>query len=85
MRQGKGGKRLAVVANLTPVARPAYRLGLPAPGVWTEVLNTDAGIYGGGNAGNFGKVTAGDRPAQGQDQSAEVYLPPLAVLVFEEA
>ena len=84
LRQG-GGKRLAVVANLTPVARRGYRLGLPGSGTWREVLNTDASLYGGANGGNFGHVQAGPVPAQSQGFSAEIYLPPLSVLVFEEA
>lgn len=76
--------RLAVVANLTPTPREGYRLGLPGPGVWHEVLNTDARDYGGPGRGNLGQVTAVDRPAQRQPCSATVYLPPLSVLVFRQ-
>jgi len=84
VRQGGGGKRLVIVANMTPVARHGYRLGLPADGIWAEVLNTDAGAYGGGNGGNFGQVTAQAAPAQGQTHSAEIYLPGLTTIVFQE-
>src|SRR6185295_8357560 len=45
---------LAIVMNLTPVPRYKYRVGLPRPGKWREVLNSDAGIYGGGNVGSMG-------------------------------
>jgi 1,4-alpha-glucan branching enzyme len=31
-----------------------------ARGKWREMLNSDAGIYGGGNKGNFGGVMAGN-------------------------
>jgi 1,4-alpha-glucan branching enzyme len=31
----------ACAANLTPVPRRGYRIGLPGPGPWREVLNTD--------------------------------------------
>jgi 1,4-alpha-glucan branching enzyme len=85
VRQGQGGRRLAVVANLTPVDRSGYRLGLPGSGTWAEVLNTDAARYGGKDRGNFGKVTAAPVAAQGQGQSAEIYLPPLSVVIFREA
>ena len=84
VRQAADGARLAVVANLTPVAREGYRLGLPGPGVWREMLNTDGIAYGGDGAGNFGQIRADGGPAQGQAHSAVIYLPPLSVLVFRE-
>src|SRR5947209_17204419 len=40
---------VAVVLNLTPVPRYKYRIGLPRPGKWVEVSNSDAASYGGGN------------------------------------
>ena len=33
---------VAIVCNFTPVSRQAYRVGLPFPGRWREVMNTDA-------------------------------------------
>jgi 1,4-alpha-glucan branching enzyme len=74
------GRALACVANLSPVPREGYRLGLPHPGRWRELLNTDAADYGGsGMARPTGVVADGD-PWRGQPQSAAVDLPPLAVL-----
>ena len=74
---------LAVILNLTPVPRYRYRVGLPQPGVWREVLNSDAAIYGGSNLGNAGRVTAEDIKCHNQPCSAEFTLPPLSVLVFQ--
>ena len=71
-----------VVCNLTPVERPAYRLGLPRPGHWREALNTDSALYGGGNRGNLGGVTAGGPSAHGRAQSAEIMLPPLSAIIL---
>ena len=71
---------LACIANLSPVSRQAYRVGLPRGGEWREVLNTDAAEFGGSGAGNGGAVWAGDAPWHGLDHSAEVMLPPLSVL-----
>ena len=49
LRFTSDGKRCyATVSNFTPVEQRAYRLGLPCGGVWKEVLNTDAKVYGGG-------------------------------------
>jgi len=70
------------VMNLTPVARAPYRLGLPGAGVWTEILNSDAEIYGGGNVGNAGGVTAEAVECHGHSWSAEFSLPPLSVIAF---
>ena len=74
---------LVVITNLTPVLRTNYRIGLPRPGGWREVLNSDAGIYGGSNAGNLGGVKAEDYNQHNQSYSAEFTLPPLSILVFQ--
>jgi hypothetical protein len=73
---------LVVIANLTPVPRPQYRVGLPRPGQWRELLNSDAAVYGGSNMGNSGGVMAADKPCHNQPCSAEFILPPLSILVF---
>ena len=74
------GRCLACVANLAPVPRPGFRIGLPRGGAWREVINTDAEAYGGGNQGNAGVVEAGDRPWHGLPHSASMTLPPLATV-----
>jgi len=74
---------LAVILNLTPVLRERYRLGLPRARRWREVLNSDAGVYGGSNQGNLGGVNAEGPPSHGQPHSAEFRLPPLSAIVFE--
>ena len=63
--------------------RPNYRIGVPLAGQWQEVLNSDAGLYAGSNAGHCGGVTAQTIPLHGQSASAEFFLPPLSVLVFQ--
>jgi 1,4-alpha-glucan branching enzyme len=82
LRKGNPGDPMVIVAvNMTPVER-SYRLGLPAPGRWREALNTDAGLYGGGNRGNLGGITAEEVPHQGRAQSAQALLPPLSAVYF---
>ncbi len=79
-RFGAAGDAPVVVAvNMTPVER-RIRLGLPAGDSWREALNSDAAVYGGGNRGNLGGITAEEVPVQGQDWSAMVTLPPLAAI-----
>jgi len=57
-------------------------MGLPIPGRWTEILNTDAEIYGGSNIGNFGSVIAQDWGHHGQAACAWISLPPLAAVIL---
>jgi 1,4-alpha-glucan branching enzyme len=75
-----GSSVLACVANLSPVVRHGYRVGLPSGGRWREVLNTDAACYGGSGVGNGGSVWAVEVGWHGLPFSAELTLPPLGVL-----
>ncbi|MBW2453648.1 MAG: 1,4-alpha-glucan branching protein GlgB [Deltaproteobacteria bacterium] len=68
------------VANLTPVPRERYRIGVPAPVRHAEIVNTDATIYGGSGMGNLGSVEVSSEPCHGHGQSLELTLPPLAAL-----
>lgn len=74
---------LVMVANFTPVARPAYRIGVPAGGGYVELLNSDSAAYGGGDAGNAGYVEALHEPSHGQPWCLELTLPPLGVLILK--
>jgi 1,4-alpha-glucan branching enzyme len=74
---------VVVVANLTPVPRHGYRIGVPRPGRYVELLNTDAEQYGGGNVGNGDRELASqDLPWMDRPWSLELTLPPLGVLVL---
>jgi 1,4-alpha-glucan branching enzyme len=73
------GRCVVVAANLTPVPRHGYRLGLPTEGTWAEVLTTDDVRYGGSGVTNPDPVTDPDTPWQGQVASTVLTLPPLGV------
>jgi 1,4-alpha-glucan branching enzyme len=73
------GRMLVCVANLTPIPRHEYRLGLPAPGRWEVVLNTDDVRFAGAGVGPT-EVWAADEPWHARPCSAELDLPPLGVL-----
>jgi 1,4-alpha-glucan branching enzyme len=73
---------LLVACNLTPLLRTGYRVGVPVRGHWAELLNSDADVYGGSGAGNYGGVDAADTPWHGRDFSVELTLPPLSVIVL---
>lgn len=82
LRAGQGGELAIAVANLTPVVRYDWRLGVPASGNWQEILNTDSTIYGGSGVGNLGGIKATEEPWGGQSAYVECTLPPLAIVVF---
>lgn len=83
LRKGVNGTPpLLVCANMTPVVRYDYEVGVPCSGYWKEIFNSDSTTYGGTNIGNFpGRETRGlghhDRP-----DSILVNLPPLATTIF---
>jgi 1,4-alpha-glucan branching enzyme len=80
-RQSRDGERVVVfAANLSPVPRAPYRLGLPRSSRWREAINTDSTFYGGSDLGNLGGVQPEPIPWHGQPFSAEVTLPPLAAV-----
>lgn len=83
LRWSKEGDPLLVVANLTPVPREGYRVGVPFEGTWVELLNSDAEMYAGSNMGNGGGVHTQDERAHGMPVSVSLSLPPLAVLILK--
>ena len=74
------GQMVLVVCNMTPVTRVDYAIGVPRPGYWRELLNTDAGIYGGSNTGNAGGVQSVAMSLHGEAQALFLTLPPLATI-----
>jgi 1,4-alpha-glucan branching enzyme len=84
IRYAKNRSDFAVVLlNFTPVPRDDYRVGVPKAGYYTEILNSDADIYGGGNIGNMGGVYSEPVTAHGHPQSISLRLPPLGILVLK--
>jgi len=73
-----------VVCNFSPAPRHDYRVGVPRPGLWREILNTDAREYGGGGLGNCGGFQADDCGCHWRPYSLNLTLPPLAALFFEQ-
>ena len=72
-----------VVLNFTPVPRKQYRIGVPEAGWYSERLNSDAALYGGGNLGNAGGTATEPVAAHGFDHSLRLTIPPLACLILK--
>ena len=84
IRRARNADDFVVCAcNFTPVPRHGYRIGVPAPGRYRELLNSDAAAYGGGNVGNLGGVEAELVPWHGYSYSVCMTLPPLAVVFLK--
>ncbi|MFD1744129.1 1,4-alpha-glucan branching protein GlgB [Rhizobium helianthi] len=83
LRKPHDGKSLVLaISNMTPIPRHGYRIGVPQAGSWKEILNTDAGVYGGSNLGNM-EAHSEPVPAHGNPQSLLLTLPPLATIYLK--
>jgi len=79
LRRGDSEREVVLLAfNFTPVPRFNYRIGVPRPGRWREIVNSDAKDLGGSGQGNLGGVDSRPIPWNGRRQSVNVTLPPLA-------
>ncbi|MDQ7063884.1 MAG: 1,4-alpha-glucan branching protein GlgB [candidate division KSB1 bacterium] len=76
---------IVVVCNFTPVPRYDYRIGVPRPGFYKEILNSDSNLYGGSNLGNYGGKYAESIPWHGFEHSLSLVLPPLAAIYLKRA
>jgi 1,4-alpha-glucan branching enzyme len=73
---------VAVVLNFTPVAREAYRIPVPLAGVYREIFNSDAVLYGGSGVHNQGEFHTQAAPYQGKEYSLCFTLPPLGGIIL---
>jgi len=83
LRKSRAGDMMLAVFNFTPVGRSNYRVGVPRPGLWKEILNSDSQIYGGSNQGNGGGLEAEQTPMHHRSFSLRLALPPLSAVFFE--
>jgi 1,4-alpha-glucan branching enzyme len=77
-----GRDHAVVVLNLTPVPRPAYRLGAPERTRYRVVLNSDAPQFGGSDYPVDAHADTEAVPYHGFEQSFTISLPPLSMLVL---
>jgi len=74
---------VVVIVNFTPVPREGYRIGVPAPGPYLELVNSDSEVYGGSNLGNAGAVFTESTASHGHADSLYLTLPPLGFLMLK--
>jgi 1,4-alpha-glucan branching enzyme len=77
-RQGKAEMDFFIIAlNFLPDSYTKYKIGVPLPGRYTEILNSDDKCFGGSGKLNPGALTAQAVPMHGQNFSLEITVPPL--------
>ena len=88
-RSPEHSESVVVIANWTPVPRPAFRIGVPSQTTWTHILDTDSVRFGGSGyrttTASPELVTAEPVAWQGQPASVVVDIPPLSMLWLSEA
>lgn len=86
IRKGREtGEFIIAVCNFTPVVRERYRIGVPAPGTYQEVFNSDRQQYGGSGVVNILPLNTQDIEWHGRSVSLELTLPPLSTIYLKPA
>jgi 1,4-alpha-glucan branching enzyme len=84
IRRAKDSEEFIVtVCNFTPQPHSHYRVGVPEPGFYTELFNSDAREYGGSNMGNLGGKWTDEWSFHTRPYSLDLCLPPLGVLILK--
>jgi 1,4-alpha-glucan branching enzyme len=84
LRKTRGHEDIVVISgNFTPVPRIGYRVGVPFPGRYRVIFNSDSDAYWGSNVGNAETVVADSLSWQGRPFSLSLNLPPLGVVYLK--
>ena len=75
---------VVVCCNFTPTVHNEYRLGVPEPGSYREIFNSDSEFYGGTNVGNGMGLVAEKIEAQGRPYSIKLSIPPMGAAMFKK-
>ncbi|AFJ02166.1 1,4-alpha-glucan (glycogen) branching enzyme, GH-13-type [Methylophaga frappieri] len=75
---------LIAIFNFTPVARNAYRVGVPESGCYEVIFNSDSAYYWGSNYETVSEVHAESQPWADRPYSISLNLPPLAGLYLKK-
>ncbi len=74
---------LIVVCNFTSTVHDEFRIGVPKPGIYREVFNSDDEAYGGSGVINSGELEAEGTQFNDYDQSIVLRLPPLGATILK--
>ena len=74
---------LIIISNFTPLVRHGYRIGIPVPGSYHELINSDKPVYWGSGIAFDGEYYTMDIPSHGHQQSLVMTLPPLSTVILK--
>jgi 1,4-alpha-glucan branching enzyme len=84
IRRGhNSAESIIVVCNFTPELREVYRIGVPVPGIYREIFNSDWDQYGGSGQRNSGELVTEDLEYHNQASSLVLRIPPLATIYLK--
>lgn len=84
MRKGKNPNDIIIfVCNFTPVPLLTHRIGVPFPGIYKEILNSDDLKYGGGGIVNSNIIQSEKIEWNWRQNSIGLKIPPLGVSIIK--
>ena len=83
LRKDTKGNALVVVCNFSPVDRTGYTVGVPVPGTYTCIFNSDDAAFGGQGRGDHEPVRSRYVESQDRAQSITISLPPMSAAVYQ--
>ncbi|UCZ52432.1 1,4-alpha-glucan branching protein GlgB [Bacillus shivajii] len=83
-RKGSSPKDVCIIiCNFTPNVYYDYKVGVPTPGTYREIFNSDAKNFGGSHQLNEGDYFSSPNKWHGMNQHIKIKIPPLAITVFQ--
>lgn len=84
IRQGENSnEKLICILNFTPIPRDYYEVGVPQPGEYELIFNSDKNQYWGCEYHTPSSVKTSDKALHGFGQSINLNVPPLGALVYK--
>ncbi|MDN4617729.1 1,4-alpha-glucan branching protein GlgB [Paenibacillus sp. PsM32] len=84
MRKGKKTNDTLIIAiNFQPIPQVNYRVGVPKAGTYEEIWNSDEPRFGGTGGRTESLLFSEKVPFHQQEQSIEMTLPPLSVIILK--
>lgn len=73
---------LMIVCNYENIARDSYKIGVPYPGKYKEIFNSDSENYGGSGFTNSRMKKSKAEECDGRGNSIRIKVPPLGISIF---
>ena len=77
-------KAVTVLLNFQPEVYSDFRIGVPYPGQYQEILSSDATEFGGSGKGNPDVLKAEPVPCHGEKWSVRVTVPPIGGILLQK-